>query len=327
MMVEQRDAASATETRATMTFNGARQGMFAWLAKPGPMGALDYVTDKAAMVAGFTITSPGQVIDDMLTWAATNNPNFNTDLATTETELGFSIRNDLAASLGSEFVLSVDGPLLPVTSWKVVTEVYDAGKLQWVFGKMVQAANAKAAKNGLQQLQTSQQTIGSQIFYQIVWPGAAGSTAEIDYVFDGGYLIAAPSLSLLQTAITAKNAGTSLSRSQAFRDALPHDGQANFSALAYENLGTLGASLGAALQSLGKQVPQARRGLQAAGGVTAGNGAGSLIGAYGESDRIIISSLGLPGFGSGTLMSMTGPLSMFNLFDQGQTANQGTKSQ
>jgi hypothetical protein len=47
--------------------------------------------------------------------------------------------------------------------------------------------------------------------------------------------------------------------------------------------------------------------------------------AYGESDRIILSSVALPGFGSGTLMGMTGPLSMFNLFDQ--NGNKGTKPQ
>jgi hypothetical protein len=320
MMVEQRDGGSATETRATMTFSGPRQGMFGWLAKPGPMAALDYVTDKAAMAAGFVINSPGQVIDDMLAWGAANNPNFTTDLSKTESELGFSIRNDLAASLGSEFVLSIDGPLLPVPSWKVVTEVYDAGKLQWVFGKLVDAANATAAKNGKQPLQTSQQVVGGLTYYQIVWPGTAG-VAEIDYVFDGGYLIAAPSRSLLEAAIAAKTSGTSLSRSAAFRNALPHDGQANFSALAYENLGTLGASLSSALQTFGKQVPEAR-GLQAAAAVTAGS---TLVGAYGESDRIILSSTALPGFGSGTLMSMTGPLSMFSLIEPGLNNKPGRK--
>ncbi len=324
MMVEQRDGGSATETRAVMTFSGPRQGIFGWLAKPGPMGALDYVTAQASMAAGFTINSPGQVIDDMLAWAAANNSKFPADLATLEAELGFSIRNDLAASLGSEFVLSLDGPLLPVPSWKIVTEVYDPGKLQWVFSKMVDDANAQAAKKGLPPLQTSQQAQGNLTYYQIVWPGASG-VAEIDYVFDGGYLIAAPSRTLLDQAIAAKTNGTSLSRSAEFRSALPRDGQSNFSALAYENLGTLGASVGQALQAWGKQVnPAMRQKLQAAADGTA---QATLVGAYGESDRIIVSSSALPGFGSGTLMSMTGPLSMFNLFDREQNGNKGTKTQ
>jgi ferric-dicitrate binding protein FerR (iron transport regulator) len=324
MMVEQRDGGSATETRATMTFSGPRQGMFGWLAKPGPMAALDYVTAQASLAAGFVITSPGQVIDDMLSWAAANNANFTTDLSTMETELGFSIRNDLAASLGSEFVLSLDGPVLPVPSWKIVTEVYDPGKLQWVFSKMVDDANAQAAKNGKQPLQTSQQAVGNLTYYQIVSPASTGG-AEIDYVFDGGYLIAAPSRALLEAAIAAKTNGTSLSRSAAFRSALPRDGQNNFSALAYENLGSLGASVSQALQTFANHGtdPAVRQKMQAA--ASAAPSQASLVGAYGESDRIILSSTALPGFGSGTLMSMTGPLSMFNLFEQAQSGNKGTK--
>jgi hypothetical protein len=260
----------------------------------------------------------------MLSWAGANNPNFTTDLATMETELGFSIRNDLAASLGSEFVLSLDGPLLPVPSWKIVTEVYDPGKLQWVFGKLVDDANTAAAKNGKQPLQSTQQVIGGLTYYQIVWPGAAG-VAEIDYVFDGGYLIAAPSQALLQAAIAAKSNGTSLSRSASFRNALPRDGEANFSALAYENLGSLGTSVSQALQTFGNRGmdPAVRQRMQAA--ADAAPSQASLAGAYGESDRIVVSSTSLPGFGSGTLMNMTGPLSMFNLFEQ--NGNKGTKPQ
>src|ERR1035438_785913 len=103
------------------------------------MAALDYVTANASAVSGFAVQSPGQVIDDMLAWTSANDPNASANLAQLEQQLGFSIRNDLAASLGSEFVVAIDGPLLPVPSWKVVCEVYDAGKLQWVFGKLVDA--------------------------------------------------------------------------------------------------------------------------------------------------------------------------------------------
>ena len=37
---------------------------------------------------------------------------------------------DLAASLGGEFALALDGPLMPVPSWKLVSEVYDPGRFQ-----------------------------------------------------------------------------------------------------------------------------------------------------------------------------------------------------
>ncbi len=309
MLVEQRDGGSATDTRATMTFNGARQGIFGWLAKPAAIGALDYVTADASLATGFAINNPGQVIDDILAWAGANNPNFNTDLSQTEAELGFSIRNDLAASLGSEFVLSLDGPVLP-PSWKIVTEVYDQSKLQFVIGQLINDANAKLAKNGKAPLQASQQTQNGLTYYQVTWPEAQGMT-EIDYVFNGGYLIAAPSRVLLDQAIAAKTSGTSLPRSASFRAALPHDGRSNFSAVAYENLGSMGATLSDTLSALGKQ-----RGAKRGENVQAliePNKPG-LVGAYGEDDRIVVSSTALPGFGSGTLMNMAGPVSLFNLF-------------
>ncbi len=40
------------------------------------------------------------------------------------------VRDDLAASLGGEFSLSLDGPPFPVPSWKLVAEVYDPARLQ-----------------------------------------------------------------------------------------------------------------------------------------------------------------------------------------------------
>jgi hypothetical protein len=83
----------------------------------------------------------------------------------------------------------------------------------------------------------------------------------------------------------------------------------------------LATTLNSALQSL-PMSPAAKQHMQAAASSPAASQASMAV-AYGESDRIILSSTALPGFGSGTLMSMTGPLSMFNLFDQ--NGNKGTK--
>jgi len=313
MMIEQRDAGTTTDTHAEVTFSGPRQGIFGWLGKPSPMAALDYVTASASAVSGFAVQSPGQVIDDMLAWTSANDPNAPANLAQLEQELGFSLRNDLAASLGSEFVVAFDGPLLPVPSWKVVCEVYDPQKLQWVFTQMVAASNKGITSRGGSALQTSQQIQGDLTFYKIVYPDAT-PLAEIDYTFTGGYVIMAPSVALLQVAIQAKQNGTSLQHSAAFRAALPHDRQANFSALIYQNLGTTVSSAldGLSATALGKQLGVAgRQKVQS----MANEGAPTLIGAYGEEDRIIVSTQGLASLGSSSLLKLAGPFSMFSVME------------
>jgi hypothetical protein len=113
---------------------------------------------------------------------------------------------------------------------------------------------------------------------------------------------------LLDQAIAAKNNGNSLPRSAAFRSALPHDRQANFSALAYQNFGTSLSSVMDNLNSVHMNAQQ-RQNLQTLAAQTAP----SLIGAYGEEDRIVVSTQGLASLGSATLMKLTGPLSMFSI--------------
>lgn len=316
MIVEQRDMGATTDTHALVTFNGPRKGIWGWLGKPSPMAALDYVTATATVVSGFAVQNPGQVVDDILAWTSANDPNATKNLAEVEQELGFSLRNDLAASLGSEFVFSLDGPLLPIPSWKVVAEVYDPQKLQWVFTQMVADANRKIATNGGAQLQSTQQEQNGLTYYKIVYPDAT-PLAEIDYVFTGGYVIAAPSKLLLDAAIAAKQNGNTLTRSAAFRSALPHDRQANFSALAYSNAGT---AISSALTSLSKMAsPELRKSLQG----SASDSGPSLIGAYGEEDRIVVSTQGLSGMGSAALLKLAGPFSAFSMIQN--SSMHGTK--
>ena len=48
----------------------------------------------------------------------------------TEAKLQIDIRDDLAANLGGEFLISLDGPVLPTPSWKAVIEVRNPDQLE-----------------------------------------------------------------------------------------------------------------------------------------------------------------------------------------------------
>src|SRR5262249_48142171 len=63
---EQKEVRNQMELRATLAFQGERTGIAAWLASPAPMGALDYVSPDATIVAGFVVKDPKAIIDQIV---------------------------------------------------------------------------------------------------------------------------------------------------------------------------------------------------------------------------------------------------------------------
>ncbi len=53
------------ETRATFGFGGEKPGIASWLAAPGPMGSLDYVSADATLAAAFVVRDPGAIVDQV----------------------------------------------------------------------------------------------------------------------------------------------------------------------------------------------------------------------------------------------------------------------
>jgi hypothetical protein len=145
------------------------------------------------------------------------------------------LRDDLAASLGGEFGLALDGPALPVPSWKLVVEVYDSARFQSALAKVMDVYNRQAASTGGKPLRTSQETVDGRTYYMLAG-GDPNPLTEAHYTFVDGYLIAAPSRALLTRAIEAKTSRISLLHSSQFTSLAPRDHYANFSAVVYQNL-------------------------------------------------------------------------------------------
>ena len=104
--------------------------------------------------------------------------------------------------------------------------------------------------------------------------------------FVDGYLVAAPSRALVLEAIAHRDAGTTLTASQAFRERLPSDAETDFSALFWQDLSSVSGSLG---QILGGAVPESEREqIEAmAQGIEP-----MLVLAYGDADRVRLVSRG-----------------------------------
>jgi hypothetical protein len=141
---------------------------------------------------------------------------------------------------------------------------------------------------------------GGRTWHMIRCPRA---TSEVHYVYTDGYLIAAPSRALLERAIQARESGQLLTASEKYRALLPQDGQPNFSAIGYQDLGSVLAPLAKTFAGQqGNMTPEQKEALGALG-VDAGP---KMALAYGEPDRITFASTSEHSFASsfGALMSL-----------------------
>jgi hypothetical protein len=244
------------------------------------MGTLGFFSPDANLVAAFVVRQPVSLIDDLINI----DPDFAEALEKLRTEQGFDLRNDLAAPLGGEIALGVDGPLLPSPSWKLVAEVYDPVRLQGTFEHAVQRINDELRKEGKPELRIRQDRSGSRTFYTIE---AQQPKIGIHYLFEDGYMVAAGSRALLDRALQYRASGVTLATAPKFRDLLGADGQVNVSAFFYQNLAPV-------LDQAAKVAPKGTLGPDADGpgrmaSLLIGQGP-TLVYAYAEEDRILFAS-------------------------------------
>ncbi|HEX9943660.1 MAG TPA: FecR domain-containing protein [Thermoanaerobaculia bacterium] len=295
-IIDRREIDGRAETRAALTFDQTRRGVASWVAAPAPMGSLGFFSPDANLAAAFVVKNPVSILDELVAI----NPEFARDLAEAQSKHGFDLRADLAAPLGGEIAVAVDGPVLPQPSWKLVVEVYDPARLQQTFERAVARLNEELKGEGKPGVQLTREESGGRTYYAIL---CSDHKFELHYLFEDGYMVAGPSRALLKRAVQLRESGVTLATSPKFRDLLGPDGQVNVSALVYQNLAPLA-------KSAGKVLPDAAthpRGGPDIGKFLATQGP-TLYYAYAEPDRIVFAgsnqnplglNLGtLAGFGS-----------------------------
>lgn len=282
-IVNRQEVDGRADTRAALTFNQQRRGMASWLAAPASMGALSFISPDANLAAAFIVKQPVNLLDDLIKV----NPEMAADLEKIRREQGFDVREDLAAPLGGEIALAVDGPLLPTPSWKLVAEVYDPARLQQTFERAVQRLNAELKKNGEGSLTLTRTESGGRTFYAISGQ-RPNVNLSVHYVFEDGYLVATASQALLERSLQQHDSGVSLASHPKFRDLLGQDGQVNVSAFFYQNLGPVLDSA-SELLSKGPGGANGRHDGTALKNMILGEGP-TLVYAYAEEDRILFAS-------------------------------------
>jgi hypothetical protein len=273
-----------------LSFAGARHGMASWLAAPGPMGTLDFVSPEATFASSFVIKNPGTLLAELIGLAGPSPL-----VSEFQQQTGVNLLTDIAQNLGGEVTVALDGPLLPTPSWKVAIEVDNPARIEWAIEQAVATAArdypetavtvAAAQSNGL-------------TYYTLTSPKIAYT---VDYTFTDGYMLLAPSAALLESAIATRASGLTLAHSAAFRAQLPQDGHANFSAILFYNMSSTVGPLIDQLKSGDLMTPQQKQSIA----LLDTNREPGLIYAYGEPDRITVASRGsFFGLGLDTLVGL-----------------------
>jgi len=221
-----------------LSFTGPRHGVASWLASPGPLGSLDFVSPKAVMAGAVRLKDPALIFDDLKALATAQNPNALAALTQMEQGLNLSLQNDLLSRLSGEIAYEADSfapasgavngaaPNQPALNpaWRAILKVNDSDRLQSTLNTLLTSMHMSA-----------QQSEDGGITYHTFRIPSAQKINEITYAFADGYWIIASSQETITEAIRVHRSGESLARSKKFLASLPPGHSSEVSALIYED--------------------------------------------------------------------------------------------
>jgi hypothetical protein len=265
-------------TNAEVRFSESRRGIMAWLAEPAPMGSLEFVSPDAYVIASAVTKDAVEMFDDFFDFVSAQDQTASEEFRVFQQLIGLDLREHFAATFGGEATFALDGPMLPVPSWKLIVEVYDPDTLFHTLERAVSLVNTQRAADGQPELVFEASEVGERTYYTLSREGIDGQAVltALD-----GYLLVAPSRALIEQSISYRDSGVSVIASTMFRDLLPDNGFTDCSALVYRDLGSL----------LDAIPPEALGDLEFADALSDGLDHG-LVCVFGEPDRITASATG-----------------------------------
>jgi hypothetical protein len=233
LIAEHREQNGQPANNLNVQFSGTRQRVASWLGSPAPLGSLDFVTPNASLAMATLTKDPAAIADDLMAMAAEkqgDTVNWNQ----IDQMLQINVRDDLAANLGGDFLMALDGPVLPNPAWKLVIEVNNPDQLENALERMMAAIRSQAHSAKAHQLEIVPSTEDGRRYYTI--HDITSGTDIAQYTYVDGFMVIASNRAVLADALQAHASGSSLARSAAFRSLLPKDQNGNYSAVAYQNL-------------------------------------------------------------------------------------------
>jgi hypothetical protein len=220
---EHQDVKGSTVSQAELSFTGPRRGIASWLAKPAPLGSLDFASARAVLLLAVRLSDPAQIFEDFKELETASNPNAFAALPAFERAFNLSLKDDILNQLTGETTAELLSVKPPKPEWRIVLGVKDQNHLQQTLATLVAAAH----------LPVEHFDDAGVAYSSIQIPSSP--TQRFVYAFVEGYLIVASSHETLSAAIQMHRNGESLAKSKNFLASLPPGHDSGISALFYED--------------------------------------------------------------------------------------------
>src|SRR5215471_684911 len=207
-----------------LSFSSPRHGAAAWLAKPRPLGSLDFVSPKAIMASTFVLSDPAQILEDVKALAGPSNTAAFAAIPAVEQGLNLSVKDDLLGLLGGEITMELDSFTPSQPAWRLILSVKDSNHLQQTLNAITAATH----------LESSQEDDGGVTYYSLRVPSGK-TTTQIVYAQMNGYMVMGPTHDAVADSLRLHRSGDSLAKSKRFVDSLPPGNSSGASALFYED--------------------------------------------------------------------------------------------
>ena len=235
---EHKDTSEQSTSQSELSFTGPRRGIASWLANPGTLGGLDFVSPDPTMVIALNLKGPAQIFDDVTELASAADSNALANLPMMEAQMQVNLRQDLLSKLTGEIIIEVKPPVNQAIAWKVALRVNDAAGLQQTLARLLASASVEAR----------QEEDGGVLYHSFMVPSGPKPTV-ITYTFVDGYLVLGSGREVVADAVRFHRSGGSLVRSAEFSSWLPPGHTAQASGFIYQNIGPMFA------QTMGQMSP------------------------------------------------------------------------
>lgn len=211
-------------SQSELSFAGPRHGIASWLAKPGPMATLDFVSPEAFLALALRLKNPALIFDDIQKIAKPDPGSPFAMLPQAEQALGISVRDDVLNSLSGDLAIEVDDISDKHASWRATLGLKDLPRLQKALSTLLVATQMKA-----------DETVDGGISYSQVRIPSSSAPSELHYAFVDNFLVIGSSHDSVVQGAKLHRAGGSVAKSDKFLSVTPAGHTAEASAVWYQN--------------------------------------------------------------------------------------------
>jgi type IV pilus assembly protein PilA len=210
-LMENKAGGKNSTSEMELVFNGPRHGIASWIAASGPLGSLDFMSPKSALVEAFRLKPPAQMFDDIVELAG---PMALQMLPQLEAQFNVNLKQDILSKLGGELAFEIESLPTPPPAgthtaaqpnFKLLLSVTDANALQQTIKRLVAQSP----------IQPTERVEDGVTFYSVAPPSASTTGQEFNYFFLDGYLVLTSNREMAREAVRLHRSGGSVARAQA----------------------------------------------------------------------------------------------------------------